>query len=119
MEACNYGTFLVFWRQKLCPNVIQRLTKIFLIAHEKGLSFQSIFQEFDSDGDGMLSATELVAALEVPLSTFEPITVEDAEEVIVHLHPDQTGAKRNQPQTIPVVFRGTLGRKQGRVRRTG
>ena len=44
------------------------------------MSFRSIFQEFDSDDDG-IQRQGIVAALEA-LQTFEPIAIEDAEEVI-------------------------------------
>ena len=99
--------FLYFGVTSYAPNVIQRLTKIFLIAHEKGLSFKDIFQEFDSNGDGLLTASELVAALEA-LSTFEPVTIEDAGEVIAHLHPDKSEAKEINRKEFESFFESRL-----------
>jgi Ca2+-binding EF-hand superfamily protein len=103
--------FLYFGITEYAPNVIQRMTKIFLVAHEKGMSFRSIFQEFDSDGDGILSAKELVAALEA-LQTFEPIAIEDAEEVISHLHPEGTASTEIARDKFIAFFDARLKEKE-------
>jgi Ca2+-binding EF-hand superfamily protein len=63
------------------PNIIQRMTKIFSLATEKGLSFQDIFSELDEDKDGKLDAVELRKGLQ-NLGTFGEVSVEDAEAVV-------------------------------------
>lgn len=103
--------FLYFGITEYAPNVIQRMTKIFLVAHEKGMSFRSIFQEFDSDGDGILSAAELVAALKA-LETFEPIAIEDAEEVISHLHPEGSASTDIPRDKFTAFFEARLREKE-------
>jgi Ca2+-binding EF-hand superfamily protein len=63
------------------PNIIQRMTKIFALATEKGLSFQDIFSELDEDKDGKLDAVELRKGLQ-KLGTFGEVSVDDAEAVV-------------------------------------
>ena len=63
------------------PNIIQRMTKIFAIATEKGLSFKDIFSELDGNKDGQLDSAELKKGLQ-SLGTFGDITVEDAVLVV-------------------------------------
>lgn len=73
------------------PNIIQRLTKIFAIATQKGLSFQDIFIELDEDKNGKLDANEIVQGLN-KLGTFGEVTLQDAESVVAQF--DDNGDKR-------------------------
>mmetsp|Transcript_15418 Transcript_15418/g.16702 ORF Transcript_15418/g.16702 Transcript_15418/m.16702 type:complete len:1790 (+) Transcript_15418:1-5370(+) len=63
------------------PNIIQRLTKIFVIATEKNLSFKDIFVELDEDKNGTLDAKELHLGLQ-RLGTFNDVTYEDCEAIV-------------------------------------
>lgn len=63
------------------PNVIQRMTKIFSLATEKGLTFKDIFDELDEDKNGILDALELKKGLH-RLGTFGEVSTEDAEAVV-------------------------------------
>lgn len=63
------------------PNIIQRLTKIFSVATEKGLSFEVIFHELDTDKTGTIDAKELESGL-VKLGTFDSVTPADIQAVI-------------------------------------
>lgn len=63
------------------PNIIQRMTKIFAVATQKGLSIKDIFVELDSDGSGELDQTELISGLK-KLGTFGEISNDDAAAVI-------------------------------------
>lgn len=67
--------------ESYAPNIIQRMTKIFALATEKGLSFQDIFTELDEDKDGKLDAVELRKGLQ-KLGTFGEVSVDDAEAVV-------------------------------------
>ena len=63
------------------PNIIQKMTKIFAIATEKGLSFKDIFSELDGNKDGQLDSLELKKGLQ-SLGTFGDITLDDAVCVV-------------------------------------
>ena len=63
------------------PNIIQKMTKIFSLALEKGLTFQEIFTELDEDKDGKLNHVELKKSL-LKLGTFGEISEEDSLLII-------------------------------------
>ena len=63
------------------PNIIQKMTKIFSLALEKGLTFQEIFTELDDDKDGKLDNIELKKSL-LKLGTFGEISEEDSLLII-------------------------------------
>ena len=63
------------------PNIIQKMTKIFSLALEKGLSFEEIFTELDEDKDGKLNHVELKKSL-LKLGTFGEISQEDSLLII-------------------------------------
>ena len=63
------------------PNIVQKMTKIFAVATQKGISFKDIFQELDEDGNGTLDKDEIIAGLN-KLGTFGEVTIEDAASVI-------------------------------------
>jgi Ca2+-binding EF-hand superfamily protein len=73
------------------PNIIQRLTKIFSVATDKGLSIEAIFQELDTDKTGTIDAQELENGLK-RLGTFENVTPADIASVIKQF--DQNGDKK-------------------------
>ncbi len=77
--------------QDYAPNIIQRLTKIFAIATQKGLSFQDIFIELDEDKNGKLDADEIITGLK-KLGTFGEVTRQDADSVVAQF--DDDGDKR-------------------------
>jgi Ca2+-binding EF-hand superfamily protein len=68
------------------PNIIQRLTKIFVIAVENNsnqISLKEIFSEFDDDKNGTLDANELFLALTQKLSgSFQDVTMEDCQTLV-------------------------------------
>lgn len=63
------------------PNIVQRLTKIFSVATEKGLSIQRIFQELDVDKNGTLDTAELREGLQ-KMGSFEQVSDKDIGSVI-------------------------------------
>ena len=63
------------------PNVIQRMTKIFSLATEKGLTFKDIFDELDEDKNGILDASDLKKGLH-RLGTFGGVSAEDCEAIV-------------------------------------
>lgn len=63
------------------PNVIQRMTKIFSLATEKGLTFKDIFDELDEDKNGILDALDLKKGLH-RLGTFGEVSAEDSEAIV-------------------------------------
>ena len=63
------------------PNIVQRMTKIFAAASEKGYSVKDAFDEFDINKDGMLDASELLTGLK-NLGTFGEVSEIDANAVI-------------------------------------
>ena len=73
------------------PNVIQRMTKVFAVAAEKGASFDDIFTVFDADGNGNMSATELLSGLQ-KLGNFDEVTIADAEAIIKQFDKDGDNA---------------------------
>jgi Ca2+-binding EF-hand superfamily protein len=73
--------------QDYAPNIIQRLTKIFAIATQKGLSFQDIFIELDEDKNGKLNADEIITGLK-KLGTFGEVTHQDADSVVAQFDDD-------------------------------
>ena len=64
------------------PNIIQRMTKIFSVATEKGLTFKDIFDELDEDKNGILDALDLRKGLH-RLGTFGEVSAEDSDAIIV------------------------------------
>ena len=70
------------------PNIIQRMTKIFALAIDKGLTFKEIFTELDDDKDGHLNVTDLLSGLK-KLGTFGDITTEDAKAVVDQFDEDK------------------------------
>ena len=73
--------FLFLGVDNYAPNIIQKMTKIFALATEKGLTFQDIFAELDDDKNGKLDGPELKRGL-VKLGTFGEISDRDAMEVV-------------------------------------
>lgn len=63
------------------PNIEQRMTKIFAVAIDSGMSFESIYQNFDSDGDGLMTVPELYDCLK-QLGTFNEISKDDVSSCI-------------------------------------
>ena len=63
------------------PNIVQRMTKVFSVAADKGLSFKEIFSVFDADGNGTIDASELRNIL-LKVGNFGDISMEDAEMVV-------------------------------------
>lgn len=77
----NLKEFMAYVGVDYLPNVLQRLTKIFAVVIDSNrLTFQDIFKELDTDGNGKLDCDELHSAL-VKLQ-FQDITKADAEAVI-------------------------------------
>ena len=72
------------------PNVIQRMTKIFSLATEKGLTFKDIFDELDEDKNGILDALDLKKGLH-RLGTFGEVSTEDSEAIVKQF--DHSGEK--------------------------
>jgi Ca2+-binding EF-hand superfamily protein len=99
------------------PNIIQRMTKIFALAIDKGLTFKEIFTELDDDKDGQLNITDLLSGLK-KLGTFGDITTDDAKAVV-----DQFDHDKNQKISMDEfidyfqdrVSRVTADRKQKRA----
>ena len=84
--------FLAFLGVKdYAPNVIQRMTKVFAIASEKGASFEDIFTVFDADGSGNVSPKELLAGLK-KLGNFDEVQISDAETIIRQFDKDGDNA---------------------------
>jgi Ca2+-binding EF-hand superfamily protein len=69
------------------PNIVQKMTNIFAIATQKGLSIKDIFTELDADGSGALSADELQAGLK-KIGTFGEISSDDAAAVVKRFDSD-------------------------------
>jgi Ca2+-binding EF-hand superfamily protein len=67
--------------ESYAPNIVQKMTKIFAKATEKGMSFKDIFTELDEDQDGKFNAIELQAGLQ-KLGTFGEVSVEDSDIVV-------------------------------------
>lgn len=67
--------------ESYAPNIVQKMTKIFAKATEKGMSFKEIFTELDEDQDGKFNAIELQAGLQ-KLGTFGEVSVEDSDIVV-------------------------------------
>lgn len=65
------------------PDIIQRMTKVFAVATEKGLSFRDIFTQLDRDGNGTLDRSEIAAGLN-ELKTFGEVSEDDATTIISH-----------------------------------
>jgi Ca2+-binding EF-hand superfamily protein len=63
------------------PNIVQRMTKIFAVAVDNGMNFESIFADFDKDGDGKVTVVELYECLKA-LGTFNEISQEDASKTL-------------------------------------
>lgn len=63
------------------PNIEQRMTKIFAVAIDSGMTFDSIYENFDKDGDGLMTVTELYDCLK-QLGTFNEISKEDVSSCI-------------------------------------
>ena len=61
----EFFSFLGLGKESYVPNIVQRMTKIFVLATEKGLSFHDIFTELDEDNDGKLDGKELRKSLAV------------------------------------------------------
>jgi Ca2+-binding EF-hand superfamily protein len=69
------------------PNIVQKMTNIFAIATQKGLTIKDIFAELDADGSGALNADELQAGLK-KIGTFGEISSEDAVAVVKRFDKD-------------------------------
>jgi Ca2+-binding EF-hand superfamily protein len=63
------------------PNIVQRMTKIFAVAVDNGMNFESIFADFDKDGDGKVTVVELYECLKA-LGTFNEISQADASKAL-------------------------------------
>lgn len=72
------------------PNIIQRMTKVFAVAIQKGLSIEAIFREFDKDGDGCVDAKEIQSGIE-RLNIFCDISEVDSKAVISQFDQDGDG----------------------------
>ena len=80
--------FLAFLGIKdYAPDVIQRMTKVFAVAADKGVSFDDIFTVFDTDESGNMSAKELLTGLQT-LGNFDGVTPADAEGIISQFDKD-------------------------------
>jgi len=79
LQLTEFLTFLGI--KDYTPNVIQRMTKVFAIASDKGASFEDIFTVFDTDGSGNVSPNELLAGLK-KLGNFDEVQMSDAEAII-------------------------------------
>lgn len=73
------------------PNIIQKMTNIFAVATQKGLSIKAIFEELDGDGNGQLEVDELLSGLK-KIGTFGDISKDDAEAVVAKF--DKDGDKK-------------------------
>jgi len=63
------------------PNIIQKLTRIFTIALQKGVSFKAIFMELDENKNGSIDTQELITGCK-KLGAFQEITIDDANMVV-------------------------------------
>lgn len=88
--------FAYFGCKEYIPNMIQRLTRIFATAN---IPLRNIFGDFDTDGSGYLTATELKAALKELGGTFEELSHADAESIVGHFDTDGDG-KTSQDEFI-------------------
>lgn len=77
-------------KEDYAPNIVQRLTKIFAIATDKGLSFKTIFEELDADKNNTLDASELMSGLQ-KMGSFEGVSREDVAAVIKIFDSDNSG----------------------------
>lgn len=70
------------------PNIIQKMTKIFALATQKGMTFDTIFTTIDQNKSGMISVEELHKGL-IDLGTFHDLKITDVMELITHLDQDK------------------------------
>lgn len=63
------------------PNIVQKMTKIFAVAIDKGMTFDKIFNEIDQNKNGKISADELFNGLRA-LGTFNDVMMEDVMELV-------------------------------------
>eukprot|EP01041_Mallomonas_annulata_P001319 gene1319-2541_t len=82
--------FFKFLGVDYAPNVLQYMTKIFAVAVERGGTVQEIYEELDDNGDGGMSAEELLAKLQA-MGTFPEVTLQDAKDVIAQFDTDGDG----------------------------
>ena len=99
------------------PNILQRMTKIFSVALQQGLSLKDIFEEFDADGGGSMSAGELVSGLK-KLGTFGEVSDKDIATIVEQFDRDGDNSISKSEFTeffSERVAKATLERKRKKV----
>lgn len=99
------------------PTIIQRMTKIFAVAQDKGLSFENIFHELDGDGDGKMTAEELLRGLQ-KLGTFGDLSEGDVRAVVEKFDSDGNGNVSLNEFIAFFKLRVDLAKKERRRKRT-
>ena len=87
------------------PNIIQKMTKIFALAIEKGMTYDTIFSTIDHKKTGKISVEELHKGL-VDLGTFSDLKITDVMELITHL--DQDKDNKISPQEFVDFFKSRV-----------
>lgn len=70
------------------PNTIQKMTKIFALSTDKGLTIDDIFNELDSNNTNELTAENIKEGLTI-LGTFGDVTIQDCNAVVNHFENDE------------------------------
>ena len=86
------------------PDILQKMTKIFAVASEQGATVEDIFSELDADGDGDMTAEELLQGLRS--INFKDITESDASKVIEMF--DKDGDKKASMKEFVEYFSGRV-----------
>ena len=87
------------------PNIIQKMTKIFALAIERGMTYDTIFNTIDHNKTGKISVEELHKGL-VDLGTFSDLKITDVMELITHL--DQDRDNKISAQEFVDFFKGRV-----------